>query len=119
MKRKGRTSMDKTRQVLKMKDAGYSINSISRSLKMCTKTVCKIIEKDNLSPPISADPAAVIEVLKLGNARPPLDLSVELPAWLIGLDWEHLVKERLKGVPFKTLYAECGELPISYWAFWR
>jgi hypothetical protein len=119
MKRKDRTSMDKTRQVLKMKNAGYSINSISRSLKMCTKTVCKIIEKDNLSPPILAEPAAVIEVLKLGNARPPLDLNVELPAWLIGLDWEHLVKERLKGVPFNTLYAECGELPISYWAFWR
>ena len=104
MKRKGRISVDRTRQVLKMKEAGYSINSISRSLKMCTKTVSKIVDKSILSPPKVRDQEVVLREVELGNAKPSLDLGFEIPAWLKALDWEFLVKERLKGVPFKILY---------------
>ena len=119
MKRKGRISVDRTRQVLKMKEAGYSINSISRSLKMCTKTVSKIVDKSILSPPKVRDQEVVLREVELGNAKPSLDLGFEIPAWLKALDWEFLVKERLKGVPFKILYEECGILPVSYWGFWK
>ena len=97
MKRKGRTSMDKTLHVLKMKESGYSINGISKSLKMCTKTVCKIVEKANSSPPAISDrdPLAEGSAVELGQARPKQDLCFELPPWLLALDWEFLIKERL------------------------
>ena len=119
MKRKGRTSMDRTRQVLKMKDAGYSINGISRSLKMCTKTVRKIVEKSSSIRHIQYDPVLENASNRSGHVKNAIDLNIELPQWFLALDWEFLVKERLKGVPFKTLHAECGQLSVSYWAFWR
>jgi hypothetical protein len=49
MKRKGRTSMDRCVQILEMHRAGHSINKIAKALKMCKKTVRKVIEGQGVS----------------------------------------------------------------------
>ena len=66
MKRKGRTSMNRSHQVLEMKNAGYSINGISKSLKMCTKTVTKILDKSCIIPP---DTQPVVPLPDPGNCQ--------------------------------------------------
>ena len=119
MKRKGRTSMNRSHQVLEMKNAGFSINGISKSLKMCTKTVTKILDKSCIIPP---DTPPVEPPPEPGNCQllyTNADIIPDMPLWLSQLDWQYLVKERLKGVPFKTLFDENEDVSVSYWAFWK
>ena len=113
MKHKGRISMDRLRQVLEMKKAGYSINGISRALKMCTKTICRLLDQ-----PVSSDLSLQTDLSALEAQTAP-SLTPQMPPWLNELDWRFIVQERLKGVPFRTLYAESAGIPVKYWTFWK
>ena len=86
---------------------------------MCTKTVTKILHKSCIVPP---DTPPVVPPPEPGNCQllyTNADIIPDMPLWLSQLDWQYLVKERLKGVPFKTLFDENEDVSVSYWAFWK
>ena len=105
--------MHRLRQVPEMKKAGYSINGISRALKMCTQTMVRLLDA-----PVSHDPSLETDSSALEAQTAPA-LTPQMPPWLNQLDWKFIVQERLKGVPFRTLYTECAGIPVTYWTFWK
>lgn len=104
MSRKGRTSMDRSVQILEMRRAGHSQTKIAEALKMCPRTVKMVFEKYKDSAPTQ-----------------PLQAREEpqMPAWLRALDSDYLIKEARKGVPYRILFNEQGKLPVKYWTFWQ
>jgi len=108
MNRKGRISMDKSIQVIRMRQAGHSINRIGESLKMCKKTVKRILEDRSLEKP-------------LPDMVSPCHLPNEPngPKWLQELDCDALIKQIQKGVSYQILYQEQKGISVGYWSFWN
>jgi transposase len=109
MKRIGRTSMDRFIQVVKMRQAGHGINKIATSLKMCKKTVRRLLETQDGSV---GDESSL--AVTANSVKEPL-----IPDWLKALDSETLVKEVRKGVSYRVLFEEQKGLSVSYWTFWN
>jgi hypothetical protein len=125
MKRRGRVSMEKHSHVLEMQRNGFGVRAISKSLRMCKKTVRKY-----LLLPVSGGSSDCGKPKNFPNLEPkePCSLSFRervsvasqnSPEWLRELDLEHLVSELSKGVSYKTLYREMNVTACKYWSFWQ
>ncbi len=100
--------MDKSIQVIRMRQAGHSINRIGESLKMCKKTIKRILEDPSLEKPLPD-----IEF------HCPLPNEPKGPKWLQELDCDALVKQIQKGVSYQILYQEQTGISVGYWSFWH
>ena len=100
--------MDKSIQVIRMRQAGHSINRIGESLKMCKKTIKRILEDPSLEKPLPD-----IEF------HCPLPNEPNGPKWLQELDCDALIKQIQKGVSYQILYQEQTGISVGYWSFWH
>jgi transposase len=100
--------MDRTVQILEMRRQGHSQSRIAEALKMCHKTVKRILESNSEN---AADPNVATPLAPLSDPF--------VPKWLEELDMENLIKEVQKGVPFQILYNEQIGISVKYWTFWK
>jgi len=123
MTRKDKVSMDCQAQILELEKRGYSVRRIAETLKMCRRTVRKYIKiKDSLI--IKKELHAIDEpnnVVPIASPKTPSQETIihQFPEWLQNLDWQTLLNEKRKGVPFKILYEELKLKDVKYWAFWN
>ena len=102
-----RLSMDMQDQIRELYDRNYSLRRIANCLHKSRKTVKKYIDKferekvnESKNTPVVASP------------------DPNLPQWAQDVDWPEAIRERAKGVSYKTLQMELAP-NVKYWGFWK
>jgi transposase len=102
-----RLSMDMQEQIRKLYDRNYSLRRIAKCLHKSRKTVKKYIDKFDRE-----------NVNEAKNTPVVASLDPNLPEWAQDIDWPEAIRERAKGVSYKTLQMELAP-SVKYWGFWK
>ena len=102
-----RLSMDMQEQIRNLYDRKYSLRRIAKCLSKSRKTVKKYIDKFDREK---------LDDTQMVIATKPL--CTDLPEWARDVDWQEAIREREKGVSYKTLYLELAP-KVKYWGFWK
>jgi len=92
-----RISVAMQKQILELHLRGYTNRKIAKTLRICRKTVARIVAHGDAVAPTGAP----------------------RPEWATAIDWEKVRLEVSKGVPLNILAREQAGDKISYVQFWR